>query len=129
MKRLVIALLLLIATAAFALERQPNQTYRARREALAKKANGSPIVVFASTESDLTEALTGFRQDEDFWYLTGVNEPGAAVLIVPALDAEAVKAAPLLGSSAAGAAQPGRRALDRAEAWAWRFGRDDCHGI
>jgi Xaa-Pro aminopeptidase len=93
MKRLVIALLLLIATAALALERQPNQTYRARREALAKKANGTPIVVFATTESDLTEVLTGFRQDEDFWYLTGVNEPGAAVLIVPALDAEALKAA------------------------------------
>ncbi|MBZ5631194.1 MAG: aminopeptidase P N-terminal domain-containing protein [Acidobacteriia bacterium] len=90
--RLVI-LLTLIATAAFALERQPNQIYRARREALAKKANGAPIVVFATTESDLTEVLTGFRQDEDFWYLTGVNEPGAAVLIVPALDAEAVKAA------------------------------------
>ena len=93
MKRFVIALLLLIATAAFGLERQPNQTYRARREALAKKANGVPIVVFATTESDLTEKLTGFRQDEDFWYLTGVNEPGAAVLIVPALDEAAVKAA------------------------------------
>jgi Xaa-Pro aminopeptidase len=93
MKRFVIVVLLLaIATAVFALERQPNLVYRARREALAKKTNGVPIVVFATTESDLTEALTGFRQDEDFWYLTGVNEPGAAVLIVPALDAEAVKA-------------------------------------
>ena len=92
MKRFVIALLLLTVTAAFALERQPNQVYRARREALAKKANGAPIVVFATTESDLTEKLTGFRQDEDFWYLTGVNEPGAAVLIVPALNAEALKA-------------------------------------
>ena len=92
MKRFVIVLLVLIATAAFALERHPNLIYRARREALAKKANGAPIVVFAATESDLTEALTGFRQDEDFWYLTGVNEPGAAVLIVPALDEAAVKA-------------------------------------
>jgi Xaa-Pro aminopeptidase len=92
LKRLLI-FFLLIATAAFALERQPNQVYRARREALARKANGAPIVVFAATESDLTEVLTGFRQDEDFWYLTGVNEPGAAVLIVPALDEEAVKKA------------------------------------
>ena len=39
MKRFVVALLLLIATAAFALERHPNLVYRARREALAKKAN------------------------------------------------------------------------------------------
>jgi Xaa-Pro aminopeptidase len=92
MKRFGVVLLVLIATAAFALERQPNLVYRARREALAKKANGASIVVFATTESDLTEALTGFRQDEDFWYLTGVNEPGAAVLIVPALDEAAVKA-------------------------------------
>jgi Xaa-Pro aminopeptidase len=91
LKRLLLACLLL-ATAGSALERQPNQVYRSRREALAKKAAGSPIVVFAAAESDLTEALTGFRQDEDFWYLTGVNTPGAAVLIVPALDAEAVKA-------------------------------------
>jgi Xaa-Pro aminopeptidase len=93
MKRKVTVLLLLtIATAALGIERQPNQTYRARREALAGKANGAPVLVFAASESDLTEALTGFRQDEDFWYLTGVNEPGAAVLIVPALDADAVKA-------------------------------------
>jgi Xaa-Pro aminopeptidase len=90
LKRLLIVFLL-IATAAFAVERQPNQIYRARREALARKANGAPVLVFAAVESDLTEALTGFRQDENFWYLTGVNEPGAAVLIVPALDAEAVR--------------------------------------
>jgi Xaa-Pro aminopeptidase len=85
--------LFLLASAAFALERQPNPVYRTRREALAKKANGAPIVVFAAVEGEINEALTGFRQDEDFWYLTGVNDPGAAVLIVPALDAEAVKAA------------------------------------
>src|SRR5512135_3303770 len=91
-RKITLLLLVTVATAACALERQPNQTYRARREALANKANGAPIVVFAATEGDLTEALTGFRQDEDFWYLTGVNEPGAALLIVPALDAEAVKA-------------------------------------
>jgi Xaa-Pro aminopeptidase len=92
MKRFLLFLLLsLSATAAFALDRQPNQTYRARREALARKAEGRPILVFARTESDLTEVLTGFRQNEDFWYLTGVNTPGAAVLIVPALDAKLVE--------------------------------------
>jgi Xaa-Pro aminopeptidase len=91
MKRLIIVLLLLVATAS-ALERQPNQTYRARREALAKKAQGTPILVFAGSGSDASQSLTGFRQDEDFWYLTGVNTPGAAVLIVPALDEAALKA-------------------------------------
>src|SRR5512135_2653724 len=93
MKRLgkLLVVLLLLAAAAFALERQPNQIYRARREALAKKAEGAPILVFAASESDLTEILTGFRQDEDFWYLTGVNVPDAAVLIVPALDDATIK--------------------------------------
>ncbi len=93
MKRLLVSLLILfcVASTCFSLERQSNETYRARREALAKKTNGSPIVVFATTEEDLTEALTGFRQDEDFWYLTGVNEPGAALLMVPALDESALR--------------------------------------
>ena len=90
MKRLIIVLLLLVA-AAFALERQPNQIYRARREALAQRAGGAPILVFAGSGSDASESLTGFRQDEDFWYLTGVNTPGAAVLILPALDEALLK--------------------------------------
>ncbi len=92
-RKIVVLLLLLYAAGAFGIERQPNAVYRARREALARKANGRAILVFAAMESDVTEALTGFRQDEDFWYLTGVNTPGAAVLIVPALDEAAVKAA------------------------------------
>ena len=93
MKRLLVSLLLLFcfASTCYSLERQSSQIYRARREALAKKTNGSPILVFAATEEDLIEALTGFRQNEDFWYLTGVNEPGAALLIVPALDETALR--------------------------------------
>ncbi|MGI9104127.1 MAG: aminopeptidase P N-terminal domain-containing protein [Terriglobales bacterium] len=89
MKRLLV-LLLLVATAAFAIERQPNDAYRHRRQALARAAEGRVVLVFAKSEGDLTEDLTGFRQDENFYYLTGVNVPGAAVLIVPALDAQAV---------------------------------------
>ncbi len=95
MKRLLVCCLLLfcVVSTSYSLERQSNETYRARREALARKTNGAPIIVFATTEEDLTEALTGFRQDEDFWYLTGVNEPGAALLIVPALDEKALREA------------------------------------
>jgi Xaa-Pro aminopeptidase len=40
------------------------------------------VLLFASTESG--EGLTGFRQDNNFFYLTGWAEPGAAVLIAPA---------------------------------------------
>lgn len=83
MKRLLI-ILLLIATATFALERQPNADYRARREALAKKTPGSLIVVFGAVEHG--EELYGFHQDDDFYYLSGLTEPGAALLIVPAIE-------------------------------------------
>jgi Xaa-Pro aminopeptidase len=45
--------------------------------------------VFSGIEKGAVEELTGFRQDENFYYLTGVNEPGAAVLIAPAVEAKA----------------------------------------
>src|SRR4051812_29858155 len=86
MKRTVLFALLL-STCAFALERQSNADYRARREALAKKAEYGLIVVFASTEEAAGDAESGFRQANDFYYLTGVIDPGGAVLIAPAIDA------------------------------------------
>ena len=85
MKRLIVSLLLL-AVSAFSLDRQPNADYRARREALAKKAQNGLILVCANTEETAGNAVTGFRQADDFYYLTGLVDPGAAVLIVPALD-------------------------------------------
>ncbi len=63
-----------------ALEKQPASTYHARREALAARLQGGVAVLFAAEEPVLD--LTPYRQDEDFYYLTGWNEPGAALLIV-----------------------------------------------
>jgi Xaa-Pro aminopeptidase len=77
---------LLFTTCAFALERQSNADYRARREALAKKAQTGLILVFANTEEAAGDAVNGFRQANDFYYLTGLTDPGAAVLIVPAIN-------------------------------------------
>ena len=85
MKRTVLFVLLL-STCAFALERQSNADYRARREALAKKAQNGLILVFADTEEIAGNAETGFRQGNDFYYLTGLIDPGGAVLIAPAVD-------------------------------------------
>ena len=68
-----------------ALERQPSAVYHARREALAKKLNGGVAVLFAANEPALE--YQEYRQDEDFYYLTGWNEPGAALLIQSAVDA------------------------------------------
>lgn len=83
MRKLLLAFLLLSVSAA-ALDRQANADYRARRQALAEKTKGGVVVLFASTEAEGPNALYGFRQDDNFFYLTGWKEPGAALLIAPA---------------------------------------------
>jgi Xaa-Pro aminopeptidase len=75
----------LIVAASFcaALDRQPNADYHARREALAKKSPGV-IVLFAPMENSAGDATHGFRQDDNFYYLSGLTEPGTALLIASA---------------------------------------------
>jgi Xaa-Pro aminopeptidase len=84
--------LLLLCNLTFALDRQPNSDYHARREALAKKAGGV-IVLFAPMESEGPNDLYGFRQDDNFYYLSGLTEPGVALLIAPAAEAVSDKPA------------------------------------
>src|ERR1700756_2299654 len=67
------------------LERQPNSDYRARREALARKAGGI-VVLFAPLQPQ--ESLYTFRQDDNFYYLTGETSPKEALLIAPAMEAK-----------------------------------------
>jgi Xaa-Pro aminopeptidase len=73
-----------IAPIAHALETQPAATYHARRVALAMKLQGGAAILFAAEEPLLD--FMPYRQDEDFYYLTGWNEPGAALLILPELQ-------------------------------------------
>src|SRR5579871_1707498 len=80
LRRALTFLLLLVSITAVAIERQPSSDYHARREALAKKANAA-VLVFAGTEAAGQNDLYGFRQDNNFFYLTGWTEPGAAILI------------------------------------------------
>jgi Xaa-Pro aminopeptidase len=49
--------------------------------ALAKAMEGGALVLFAPTEAEGPNNLYGFRQDDNFYYLTGWSEPGAALLI------------------------------------------------
>jgi Xaa-Pro aminopeptidase len=70
-----------------ALDRQPNSDYHARREALAKKIGGV-VVLFAPMESEGPNDLYGFRQEDNFYYLSGLTLPGAAFLIAPATEAK-----------------------------------------
>ena len=67
-----------------ALEKQSASVYHARRVALAAKLDGGVAILFAAEEAQLD--LTPYRQDEDFYYLTGWNEPGAALLIAGASE-------------------------------------------
>src|SRR5271155_678561 len=82
-----IASFFLLTAASSAFDRQPNTDYHARREALARKVGGV-VVLFAATENDGPNDLYGFRQDDNFFYLSGLNEPGAALLIDSAAEAK-----------------------------------------
>jgi len=64
---------------ASALEGQPSADYRARRVHLAEKLNGGIAILFAAEEPQLD--FMPYRQDSDFYYLTGWNQPGAALLV------------------------------------------------
>jgi len=63
-----------------AFQKQPASAYHARRVALAAKLQGGVAVLFAAEEAQLD--FMPYRQDSDFYYLTGWTEPGAALLIV-----------------------------------------------
>jgi Xaa-Pro aminopeptidase len=89
---LVGCFLLLASTLSLGLDRQPNSDYHARREALAKKVGGV-VVLFAPMESEGPNDLYGFRQEDNFYYLSGLTEPGSALLIAPAAEAGADKPA------------------------------------
>lgn len=85
--RKLLVSVLLLCTFAAAAERQPNADYRARRQKLADAVGTGVVVMFAATEAEGPNALYGFRQDDDFYYLTGWSEPGAALIIAPAAKA------------------------------------------
>jgi Xaa-Pro aminopeptidase len=76
-----------------AAEKQPASVYHARRVALAEKLHGGVTVLFAAEEPQLE--YLDYRQDEDFYYLTGWNEPGAALLIAAQSEPASSTAGPL----------------------------------
>jgi len=83
MIRRLLFVLAVFGVVASAAERQPSADYRARRVALAKamSADSGALVLFAPTEPEGQDDLFGFRQEDNFYYLTGWTEPGAAILI------------------------------------------------
>jgi Xaa-Pro aminopeptidase len=71
---------LLIASSALALESVPKAEYHQRRTALSQNLQGGTALVFAAQE--ISPDFMPFRQDSDFYYLSGWNEPGAALLVI-----------------------------------------------
>jgi Xaa-Pro aminopeptidase len=64
-------------------EREPNSVYAARRAKLAAEVD-APIVLWGYTGREEISEAAIFAQEENFYYLTGHNEEGAALVILPA---------------------------------------------
>src|SRR5437588_1332533 len=86
MRKFILLIVVLAASLVPAMERQNGADYRARRVALSKLMEGGSLVLFAGTEAEGPNDLYGFRQNDNFCYLTGWSQPGAALLISPASD-------------------------------------------
>jgi Xaa-Pro aminopeptidase len=82
--RKLLLLFLVFSQATWALDRQANSDYRIRRQSLASKVSSGAVLLFASDEAEGPNDLYGYRPDDNFFYLSGWSEPGAALLILPA---------------------------------------------
>lgn len=103
----ILVALLGVCTVSHALDSVPKAEYRQRRLALAAKMKSGVAILFANEEP--TMEYQDYRQDEDFYYLTGWNEPGAAMVVIPAADA--VAETPGTGGLGGRTAQPYREIL------------------
>lgn len=88
MRKYLVLVLLLFAQYALTLDRQANADYHARRQALAAKTSGGIVILFAPNEAEGPNDIYGYRADNNLFYLSGWTEPGAALLIAPALAAD-----------------------------------------
>jgi Xaa-Pro aminopeptidase len=86
----VLGILVILALGSFvqALERQPSSDYHARREKLGANLDGGVALVFAPAEAEGPNDVYGYRPDNNFYYLTGWPEPGAALLVAGAAEAK-----------------------------------------
>ncbi len=88
----LLALFLLSVLALFtaplaARDREPNTVYAERRARLVAELK-EPVLLFGYTGRENSSPAYVFLQEPNFYYLTGHNEEGAALLLVPASAAE-----------------------------------------
>jgi Xaa-Pro aminopeptidase len=78
--KMAVFVLLVAVQAAYAFDSVPMAEYHQRRVKLAAELHGGSTLIVAAHEP-LME-YQDYRQDEDFFYLTGSNEPGGALLLI-----------------------------------------------
>src|SRR5271163_4869224 len=76
----IFLVLLMAAQIALALDSVPLAEYHQRRVKLAAMLHGGSALIVAAHEPPLE--YQDYRQDEDFYYLTGSNEPGGALIVI-----------------------------------------------
>jgi len=64
-------------------EREPNSVFAVRRATIAAQVDG-PIVLWGLTGQEESSQSYVFTQEDNFYYLTGHNEEGAGLIILPA---------------------------------------------
>lgn len=83
-RALLIAVILTAVLSALAWDRGSLPDYHARRARLLRETGGNGVIVlFGYEEQDVAASVTGFHQNESFYYLTGWNQPNAMMLLVP----------------------------------------------
>ncbi|MFQ5817716.1 MAG: aminopeptidase P N-terminal domain-containing protein, partial [Terriglobia bacterium] len=74
-------------------EKEALSKYQARRQRLRARVSGPVVLVGYTGHEEISPAET-FRQEENFYYLTGHEEPGAALILVPATEAARARGFP-----------------------------------
>ena len=80
----VLLLLILLHGASRGLEREPLEVYHQRRRAVSEAHPDGLILLLGYGRQEAQAVRSPFRQENNFYYLTGWNEPGAALLLIPA---------------------------------------------
>ena len=80
---LTLAVALFAAMPAAAWDKGNLGDYHDRRARLVREMGDGLLVLFGYTEAEVAISTTQFRQNENFYYLTGWNQPNAVMLVVP----------------------------------------------
>src|SRR5215469_1394145 len=68
-------------------EREPNSVYAERRARLASQVD-APIILWGFTGREEISQDYIFAQEENFYYLTGHNEEGAGLIVLPSAQTD-----------------------------------------